>query len=305
MLEVAAILPVKAYAPELHALRGHLAGGAVARVTLVDGAELAETADRYDLVYRMMGTAPRWQKFPLPEIHDYASLSTGRAARAKDLIKRLASRRPVLRSFLNEFVRDGMRFGDSVPWIMRDMGVPGEFLDGAHNAEDAEHDFVYVGSVTRSRGIDRLAAWAVSQGGSLLLVGDPDAEIIEEFKRAPGITFTGALERKEIPAVARSARFAVNYTPVRPPFDRQTSTKVLEYLALGMPVVTNDYAWIAQFEAESGAKMLRFNDLAQLRVADIESYEYNIPDMTAYRWDQIWGRSGIECKLEELAGARG
>ncbi|MGD7708198.1 glycosyltransferase [Microlunatus sp. Y2014] len=236
----------------------------------------------------------------MPELHDYASLSTGRATWLKDTMKRWTSRQPVARSFLNEFVRDRMGFNDVVPSLLRDMGVPSSFYERAEPAEP-EFDMVYVGSVTKSRGVDRLAQWAIQRRHSLLLVGTPELAIEKELSGEPGVTLYGPAKRSEIPDLTRKARFAFNITPAIHPLDRQTSTKVLEYLALGMPVITNDYYWIRRFEEESGARMYRFVDFGSLRLEDVASFPYVIPDMSPYRWDAVWERSGIVDVLASVA----
>ena len=41
----------------------------------------------------------------------------------------------------------------------------------------------------------------------------------------------------------------------------QTSTKVLEYLAVGLPVLSNDYAWARQVAAEHPGRVQLLSDL--------------------------------------------
>jgi glycosyltransferase involved in cell wall biosynthesis len=300
MLRLVARLPQHAYAPELHALRQFLLQGSDARLTLLPSDAQPLNRRDFDVLYRMMGTSPVWAPALLPEIHDYASLSTGRAARLKDRLKRYTSRQPVARSFLSEFVRESMGFTDEVPSIVRDMGVPPHFIAPAPAEVATAFDLVYVGSVTRSRGVDRMARWAASVGTSLLLVGEPESSLRGDLQKLTGVTVTGRMSQEAIPDLVRSARFAINYTPAVAPFNRQTSTKVLEYLALGARVVTNDYRWVSDFEDASGARMFRFKDLEQISLDEVEAFEYVIPDMRRYSWDSVFARSGIVEVLRAL-----
>jgi glycosyltransferase involved in cell wall biosynthesis len=53
----------------------------------------------------------------------------------------------------------------------------------------------------------------------------------------------------EVPDWLLRARAGLNLMPERTPLVQQTSTKVLEYLAVGLPVLSNDYLWARQAAA--------------------------------------------------------
>ncbi len=295
MIRIAAILPSASYAPELYALKDYLSADPEIDFHLMPSrpAEGQRDADRYDAIYVKMGFAPVWEKSSVPEIHDYSSASTGSFRRTKDIVKSTISRPPILRSFLSKSVRAQFSFRDSVPYVIRDMGVPDEFLAARRNpSEAADFDLLYAGSISPSRRTADLFRSVRSSGLTLLAVGRPDPNILNEFKESKHITFAGSVPYAEIPKLARRCRFGVNYTPDIRPYSFQTSTKVLEYLALGLPVVTNDYAWVKDFELESGARMARLKDINALNAGTLD-FEFKVPDMSGYSWTSIYDRSGI------------
>jgi hypothetical protein len=53
----------------------------------------------------------------------------------------------------------------------------------------------------------------------------------------------GPVSRDQLPEIYKNARFGLNYTPDIYPYNVQTSTKTLEYLASGLGVISNKYKW--------------------------------------------------------------
>ena len=69
------------------------------------------------------------------------------------------------------------------------------------------------------------------------------ADLEGTLRLTPGVHCTGRIAQDQVPAQLLRARAGLNLMPERLPLAMQTSTKVLEYLAVGLPVLSNDYAW--------------------------------------------------------------
>ena len=195
------------------------------------------------------------------QVHEYASASVGRWPYLKDLVKHWTHPQPDHRVFLNEWVRERMGFADDVPSSLRDMGVPPAFLQ-ATASQPADHDLVYLGEMGR---LDAFvpALQAISQAGlRLLLVGQIPSDLQALLDTLPGVTCTGRLPQTDVPAQLLRARAGLNLMPERLPLTMQTSTKVLEYLAVGLPVLSNDYPWARHMAAQYPARMRLLDDTA-------------------------------------------
>lgn len=177
-------------------------------------------------------------------VHDYRSLSTGRLPRVKDLVKRMFNGRPDLRVFLNARVRDAMGFHDGVPSLLLDMGVPERLWDYRASLPIA-FDFVYVGDISRERGSQRMIERFLARYGNrrtLLLIGPWEPEIHARFGDCPNLHFTGRIPQEQVFAQVQRAAIALCFIPNRYPYHLQTPTKLLEYAALGKPILANELA---------------------------------------------------------------
>ena len=193
------------------------------------------------------------------QVHEYASASVGRLPGLKDRLKRWRHPRPDHRVFLNEWVRERMGFDDGVPCSLRDMGVPADFLQ-AGGAQVIDHDLVYLGEMGRLRHF-LPTLQALSQAGlKLLLVGQLPADLEGVLRLSPGVQCTGRIAQSEVPAHLLRARAGLNLMPERLPLSMQTSTKVLEYLAVGLPVLSNDYAWARSMASQHPERLQLVQD---------------------------------------------
>jgi hypothetical protein len=85
----------------------------------------------------------------------------------------------------------------------------------------------------------------------------------------------------------------------------QTSTKLLEYCAAGLPVLSTDYAWVRQFEQLHAARFAYLPGHAsaaayrRLLGLAIERQALVVPDLSALAWPrllaqlQIWHQIGM------------
>lgn len=240
-----------AYLPELQAYAAHLQALGCASTVHTDARTVPRDAQvLWWICGRVPGDAPaRWPG--AFHVHEYASASVPPAAALKDRVKRWTHPTPHHRIFQNEWVRGRIGFDDGVPYSLRDMGVPGHFLD-AKPAGPPEFDLVYLGETTRLVPFARALRAIGDAGLKLLIVGDAGEPV--RAIAGPAVC-TGRIAQDEVPVQLLRARAGLNLMPDRLPFSEQTSTKVLEYLAVGLPVVGNAYAWFGRAAAEHAGRL--------------------------------------------------
>lgn len=243
-----------------------------------------------DINIYFMGSRPFWKKKEgkALEIHEYQSLSTPPYARLKNYTKKIINRKPSGRIFLNDIVYDEMLFCDDIPYIYRDMGVDEAFFQKI--SENPTYDILYCGSVSGRKGlIDILIN--LSKKYKVIVVGKICSEEKEVFLKNK-IDFLGKLSRNELPEIYRNARFGLNYTPNIYPYNIQTSTKTLEYLASGLRVISNKYAWSSQFNDRYNSNFIWINNEGEI-INDnfniISNYSY-----TEFMWNNVLESSNFE-----------
>lgn len=249
-----------AYMPELAAYEAHLSQLGHHSQRHSDPATVPVDAD---IVWWICGRVSAHHSHRLRrslQVHEYASASVGRLPGLKDRLKRWQHPRPDHRVFLSEWVRERMGFDDGVPDSLRDMGVPAAFLE-ARPPDAPDHDLVYLGEMSRLRGFLPVLQ-AISQAGlQLLLIGQVPADLEGVLSLTPGVRCTGRIPQSEVPTQLLRARAGLNLMPDRLPLSMQTSTKVLEYLAVGLPVLSNDYPWARRVAAQYPDRVQLLADL--------------------------------------------
>ena len=102
---------------------------------------------------------------------------------------------------------------------------------------------------------------------------------------------TGHVSHADVPHQLRRARFGLNLVPNVLPYQQQTSTKVLEYCAAGLRVVSNAYPWVRYFMAQHNANFYLLNDDAQSLATSfgegLGAYPYEVPDMRKLAWPEV------------------
>ena len=243
-------------------------------------------------------------------IHEYASTSAPPHAWLKDFVKHWTQPKPDYRLFQNDWVRQRMAFDDGVPHALRNMGISQAFFDTAAPAlpepsdeDDApqrsiptnEFDLVYLGEMNRLLPFVPLLQSIHKAGRTLLLVGDvPDAL---RTQLPTSVTCTGRVPHADVPQHLRRARFGLNLVGNIAPYNQQTSTKLLEYCAVGLPVVSNDYAWVRQFAAQHQANFYWLSDnpanLPHSFGNALDTYPYVVPNVRSLAWPQLLGQLAI------------
>lgn len=240
----------------------------------------------YDAIMLFHGLHPFWCKYPNFIIGEYHTLSTGRYSRVKDFIKRLINVRSDLYVFLNEDVRNKMWFSNKVNYVTRSMGYnKSDFKE--FEEEDKVFDIVYCGSYRSGlwKEIKKLA----EIGFTIALVG-PEAPF--EHKN---IKSFGRKNPKDARRIISQSKYGLNYTPDVFPFNIQDSTKVIEYCAAGLGVITNRYQWVNDFEAFRRASFLSLDSINNIN--DIEEYSFIVPDVSDLSWDVLMESSDIAYKI--------
>ncbi|MEY4140053.1 MAG: hypothetical protein RLZZ371_2235 [Pseudomonadota bacterium] len=281
-----------------------------------------ETAGHQPRVHRQIDTVPEdaavlwWMcgrvgtdialRFPKAfQIHEYASASVPPMAWLKDQIKRRRQAVPHYRVFQNAWVQQRMGFQDTVPCEFRDMGLASDFLLAPNHDIKAEFDFVYLGEMQRLLHFLPVFDGLAKAGRQVLLIGQVPPQFALHLQRYTNITSTGRVPHGQVPALLRRARYGLNLVPDQLPYTRQTSTKLLEYCAVGLPVVSTDYVWVRNFERQHGARFayLPFHDNAAYYRAllgpRLDQQTLVVPDVRGLAWHnllagmRIWRQLGV------------
>ena len=277
------------------------------RFDVRDSCEPGEAGEQA-ILWFFMGFYPARTRARLV-IHDYRSLSIGRFAAAKDLLKRLLQPKPDLRIFLNQAVQRRLGFRDNGPALTLDMGVPdwiGQYRSSATGIDRPRYGFCYVGESSRERGTDRmLAAFLRSpyRSRGLVLIGRCETAVRRRFEGAPDITFAGVLPQRELFTEICGCDYAVSHFPAHRPHDFQTPTKLLEYAALGKRIIANRSPSNVRTARNEGISIVWagddiFDDL-QIGPGDPDNADFDYRDIT---WSARFARSGILERLDARFG---
>jgi glycosyltransferase involved in cell wall biosynthesis len=170
------------------------------------------------------------------------------------------------------------------------MGLPDSFLM-AQAQQAPEFDLVYLGEMRRLQHFVPLLNTLGQAGLSLLLVGHVPAALQERLAALGHIQSTGRVPQDQVPAQLLRARAGLNLMPDVLPLAEQTSTKMLEYLALGLPVISNPYAW-AQRTAQAHAGRVQLLGLQasaaqwQAAVQGLPLHQTDRQHLQSLRWSQ-------------------
>lgn len=299
-MKIAIIDSDKAYLPEISAYLEffNCNGVEIERISMKQS-HLVQMKE-YDFIWIFPGR-DTFKGTSALKIHEYNSLSVGKYSTLKNIVKKWMNPKPTLRIFLNEDIRDEFNFKDNVPSLIRDMGISENFF----NLEDCtkEYDFVYMGTMGKARELDKIlnSFTLENKKYTLLMIGEPDSELYEKYKIYDNIYFIGSIPYEDVPKFAQKAKYGLNHIPDITPYNVQTSTKLLEYCALGLKIVTTDYQWVNEFEFKHQAKFYKYDfSNGQINFSDIEKYEFKTPNVNEYRWKNVLQKSGILDFLHEL-----
>ncbi|GKS94316.1 glycosyltransferase [Acidovorax sp. SUPP2825] len=300
------IHPGKAYLPELAAYQSFLQSRGHGALFHTSAEEVPTQAT---VLWWMCGAVPgnaTGRHASAWHVHEYASASVPPAAWVKDKIKSWRQPRPHYRIFQNAWVKDRMGFSDAVPYEYRDMGVSPEFLDASALPRAPSFDFVYLGDMQRLAGFRPLLQGLEEAGRSLLLIGDVPEGLREWLHDRSFATMAGRVSHAQVPALLIQARYGLNLVPGRAPYHQQTSTKLLEYCAVGLPIISTDYPWVREFEKSAGARFIYLpgdatvGQYARLLGPELDGRSHTAPAVRQRTWQdllegmQIWKYLGSQ-----------
>jgi hypothetical protein len=135
------------------------------------------------------------------------------------------------------------------------------------------------------------------------LIGKVSDELYKPYASCANLTFTGDISYHNVPVYASQAVCGINYMPNKYPYNLQTSTKVLEYLSMGLHVLSTDYFWIRHFMKENQVHIsIVDKELTGLETAlnEIEKTPCVHVNMEAFKWSNVIKKSNLEQKLLEI-----
>lgn len=250
---------------------------------------------KIDIEWHLMGYHFEIIKTRRFVIHEYISPSVPPFAEVKNLVKKIGNSRPNLRIFGNEKIKEIFNKNDNVPFLFRGVGIGDSFYVNS-TYHQQEFDFVYSGSTDKIRNIQFLIEVFIENfpKKSLLIIGNPPPNLPLNILKNPRLCFTGKIPYNEVPLWLSKAKYGINFIPDKFPFNAQASLKSLEYCAVGLPVITTDYAWVKKFESERNAKFFKINqDLNNFTESNLLSYNFITPDVSDLRWNNVLTQSGI------------
>lgn len=222
-------------------------------------------------------------------IHEYSSSSVPPHAWLKDLVKYITQPQPDYRVFQNPWVRERMGFSSRVPSCLRDMGIASAFFEKPIAPVHKEFDLVYLGEMNRLAPFLPVLHSIHNAGRTLLLVGDVPQHIQAQLPTS--VTLSGRIPHAEVPQQLRRARYGLNLISNIAPYNQQTSTKLLEYCAVGLPVVSNDYDWVRYFASRHNGHFYLLSDNPTTWNASfgeaLEAFPYQVPDVTHLQWPRL------------------
>lgn len=286
------IHPGNAYLPELEAYDAFFTSHdfTVDIFTKKDKINLSN----YDVEWHLMGTDFSPKVAGRLKIHEYISLSLPPFPHFKNQVKYLFNCEPDLRIFHSLVVKQYFNFKDCIPFLFRDAGIGTQFFQIIN--PEKKYDFVYHGSMHRSRQINKLLAIFIKHFSkhTLLIVGSPTKTLLQQFGSAENIHFVGRFPYDEIPHIINQAHYGLNYIPPIYPYYLQPSLKLLEFCALQLKVISTDYPWVNQFEQERGAHFFKIKkDWSNFHPDLIRNFNYKTPDVSDLQWNSILKESNI------------
>lgn len=251
-----------------------------------------------DINIYFMGTLPFWKKKEgrAIEVHEYQSLSTPPYAHFKNFTKKIVNKRPNGRIFLNEFVHRDLSFSDNIPYIYRDMGVDEALFQSP--SENPLYDIVYCGSIAGRNGLIEVLR-RLARNYKVVVVGQV-SDLESSLLKHENITILGRVKRKDLPEIYRDSRFGLNFTPDTYPYNIQTSTKTLEYLASGLQVISNKYFWAERFFNELGFEPIWLNGNNVSEIVIKSKNVSNIETMKKFSWSNVLDKSNLDSFLREM-----
>jgi hypothetical protein len=247
-----------------------------------------------DVEWHFMGTSLK--KNNCITIHEYTSSSIPPFASLKNFLKKQFNSKPDFRVFLSENVAGQFRFNDRIPFGFRDMGVSLEQFENEKATIEKKFDFIYIGELANrniERAIDLFANGNLSQR-SLLILSRNYHQLQGKYSSFKNIHFMGPVAPNSVAKYLLQSKFGLNLIPNQAPYNQQTSTKLLEYAAAKLPIISSEYAWVRNFQSEFGGEFFYVDEsLSNINWERVNAFSYSWPDLSEWTWEYQISRSGI------------
>lgn len=246
-----------------------------------------------DVEWIFMGT--QYKRTPgAVTIHEYASASTSPFKTLKNFLKKTLNTKPDFRIFFSDYVYKKFSFSDGVPYGFRGHGI---LIEPVKTEQEPLYDFIYVGTTHKSRNLDKLFdsfRSGAMQERSLLVVSHDYFGMLPKFKHCRNIFFKGPVPYIHIYSYIKQARYGINYIPDKPPYNHQISSKLIDYSACKIPVVTTDYEWVRNFQSSYGGKFFFIEEnLSNFTWDNVRNFEYKDATVSTLSWESQITSSGI------------
>jgi len=173
----------------------------------------------------------------------------------------------------------------------------------------------YVGVIGRQEGLDLLvdsAAWLRAQGRDDIhygiVGGGPELEAIKAYAIEKGVadifTFTGRASDQEMMDMLNTADLCVNPDRVDPMNDLSTMNKIMEYMALGKPIVQFDVKE-GRFSAQEASLYALANDSVDFarKIAELLDDPAKREAMGKFGFERVHAHLGWEHERPKLLAA--
>lgn len=174
--------------------------------------------------------------------------------------------------------RDWHRWGTVVP-----VGVSSSFLNTnlPTNKSNGITRFIYIGAITTFRNLERLLEaaqllLATNDEFQLHLVGPDRSDrfyqgLVERMEIGSVVSIKEPVPYQDIPELLSNYDVGLAYVPERPTWHFQPTIKVLEYRAIGLPILSSDVASHRDV-VEHGVNGLFFEDSVESLVAGMGKF---------------------------------
>ena len=130
-------------------------------------------------------------------------------------------------------------------------------------ASPRKRQAIYVGSITRARGLDAMLAMApvlAHSGVTLTLIGEaPNADDAARISATAGVVWQGAMPNADAMREVEASMVGLALLTDQPNYRHSMPTKILEYMAAGTAVVTTPLPLSRQVVASDGIVLADFD----------------------------------------------
>ncbi|OHY90045.1 glycosyl transferase [Vibrio rotiferianus] len=297
MIDVCFVKTGRAFLPEIYAYREYLHKKGIT-TCIADDLKQAKQI-HCKVYYRFGGFLTQRVANDSLEVHEYHTISTGRFVSLKNIVKSFFSAKPDYLSFLNSYVESTYFFSSGIPTFYRDMGAESSLLDIRKLSDKKDYDICYFGSISNREGVSDAILHLASKGYQLVVGGNASEKDQELFAKHD-VHYLGVCSREVVYDYLSRSRFGLNIVPDEYPLNRQTATKVIEYLVAGIPVISNNYQWIREHSMSTGYDFLDLDSAIELNNVELGRFILNEAQAKRFTWDSILDECGFYKIIKEL-----